>query len=158
MLTPLSTCICSLDELFIAVNNMFLVVISSLLPDFLRTGHPPFFSTLCFTHIRCDFWQLLWNMKSCHWLSLVAQAGRGLCRRASEISLLSSTAVSVQWPHAALACRHFPLSSSSGSHDISPQPGQLGEGRRRSGVVVDRERSWRTEGRERGWGFGFSRR
>lgn len=41
----------------------------------------------------------------------------------------------------------FPLSSSSGSHDISPQ---LWEERKRSGVVADRERSgsWRTEGGE----------
>ena len=55
----------------------------------------------------------------------------------------------------------FPLSSSPSSHDISPPPpGRLGEGRQRSGVVTDTERSgsWSTEGRERGWGFGFSRR
>ncbi len=31
------------------------------------------------------------------------------CRLASEISLLSCTAVSVQWPHRALACRLFPF-------------------------------------------------
>lgn len=43
MLTPLHTCIRSQVELFIAVNNIFLVVISFLLPDFLGLGLPPFF-------------------------------------------------------------------------------------------------------------------
>lgn len=128
MPTPLYTCISSQVELFIAVNNIFLVVISCCLT--FSEQPPPPISTLSFTHMHCDFWQLLWNMKSCHWLSLVAQAGWGLCRSASEISLVSSTAVSVQWPHGALACRLFPFHPPRALMTSAPRLGDWGrEGR-----------------------------
>ncbi len=65
-------------------------------------------------------------MKSCHWLSLVAQAGWGLCRCANEISLLSCIAVSVQWPHGALACRLFPFHPPRALMTSAPSRGRGG--------------------------------
>lgn len=102
MLTPLRTCNRSVFGLFTAVHSILLVLVP------LRAGLPSFFS-LSFTHIHCNFWQLPWNIKSWHWLPLVAEACRGLCHGAREISLLSSTTVSVQQPHGALACRSLPF-------------------------------------------------
>lgn len=56
MLTPLQPCIRFQVELIIAVNNLFLVVISSLLPDFLRTGPP---SLLLYTVFHAHTLQIL---------------------------------------------------------------------------------------------------
>lgn len=100
---------------FLLVNHIFLVVTSSLLPDFLRTGLLPFFFTQSYTH--CDFWQPLWNMKSCHRLSWVGPGRPGsltMCQ--GDISSFKSCSVS---PMAlrGLSMPAFSLSSFSGSYD-----------------------------------------
>lgn len=88
-------------------------------------------------------------MKSCHWLSLVAQAGWGLCHSASEISLLSSTAVSVQWPHRALACRLFPFHPPRALMTSAPPAREAGGGK---------AEKWRGDGYREEWELEYRRK
>lgn len=148
------TCICSQVGLFGA--PMFLVVISSLMPDFASLPS----SLHCLSHTYGTLRVLADPLEheimplAFHWwptlvVVFVAMPVRYLffhirwCQASRGLSMLA-----------------LPFSSSLGSHDISSQPGQVGEERQRSGVVADSERSgsWRTEGSDRGLGFGFSRR
>lgn len=157
MPTPLYTCISSQVELFIAVNYIFLVVISCCLT--FSEQPPPHLHAVFHTHalrflaasLEHEIMPLAF-IGGPGWLGSLSQCQWDIsCFKYRGVSPMASRGLSMP---------AFPLSSSSGSHDISPPPGRLGEGRQRSGVVKDRERSgsWSTEGRERGWGFGFSRR
>lgn len=88
-----------------------------------------------FTRIHCNFWQLLWNMKSCHWPLLGAQTRRCLCCSASKRSLLPALQCesSAHWTRTrGVSMPAFLVSSRPSVHDISPHPWKPGEGRQKS--------------------------
>lgn len=113
-----------------------------------------FYSTLSFTYIDSKFWQIPWNMKSWPWLSLVAHTGRCLCHRASAISLLSCAVASSLMGLGHTGFSHFILRLSW--HQAPRWESERGKSEKWSDVNSESSRRWRTEGKDRGLGFGSS--